>query len=299
MEPTPATPAADCAASPSSQAELVIQNGRMRGTCRQLNHPLTLIGRKTGCDIRLNVEGVSARHCVLLLHPTGVMLRNLQSEEKTLVNEKPVTVCALRNGDQLTIGPFQFQLRLPADLPAIDVERQVRIDQELDRIRRESDAQLHQEKERLRAEMAAQLGPERDALRNQTQALAAQQTSLASEETRLQQRWLALDQHSEQVQAKIRQEKDALRVQAAAVVAQQAALTEEEIRLQQRRVALQQQEEQLSAHLGEKQRRLAELKEQTRASRVALQNERAAYETRVAESVRQLNQGRKENEDGA
>lgn len=298
MEPTPATPAADSAASPPSPAELIIQNGRMRGTSRQLTHPLTLIGRTSGCDIRLNVDGVSAHHCALLLHPTGVMLRNFQTEEKTLVNDKPVTVCALHDGDQLTIGPFHFQLRLPGVLPAVDVEKQAQLDQEVDRLRREADTQLQQEKERLRAEADAQLVREKEALRHQASALAAQQSSLANEEARLQQRWLSLDQQSEQAQAKIRQDKDALRVQAAAVVAQQAALTEEESRLQQRRVALQQQEEQLAAHLEEKQRRLVELQEQTRAARTALQNERAAYETRVAESVRQLNQGRKEIEDG-
>lgn len=297
MEPTQDTPAGD-PLSPSAQAELLIQNGRQRGTARPLNMPLTLIGRANGCDIRLHVDGIGAHHCVILHDATGLMLRNLQSENKTLVNDKPVTVCALHHGDQLTIGPFHFQVRLPGVLPPLDVEKQARLAQEIALVRDEAESKLNQEKELLRAELEARVGPEKEALRQQTESVTARQTALAEEETRLQQRWLALDQQSEQAQAKIRQEKDALRIQAAAVVAQQSALTEEETRLQQRRLALQQQEEQLAAHLDEKRRRLLELQEQTRAAHTALQNERAAYETRVADSVRQLNQTRKEVSDG-
>jgi hypothetical protein len=87
-------------------------------------------------------------------------------------------------------------------------------------------------------------------------------------------------------------EKEALRIQAAAVAAQQAALTEEESRLEQRRAALEQQEKQLAAHLEEKRQRLITLRDEARRAQAALKGERAAYEQRVANVIRELSETR-------
>src|SRR5690242_18220180 len=94
--------------SPLPGAELIVQNGRLKGTSKPLNLPITLVGRSAGCDMRLNVEGVSAVHCVLVHGPAGLVLKDLQSERGTLVNGRPASATLITNGDQLTIGPFQF-----------------------------------------------------------------------------------------------------------------------------------------------------------------------------------------------
>jgi len=89
-------------------------------------------------------------------------------------------------------------------------------------------------------------------------------------------------------------EKEALRIQAAAVAAQQAALTEEEAKLQQQQTTLQRQEEQLAAHLEEKRKRLLDLQQQVQTAREELRKERAAYEARSNEMLRDLTRVRGE-----
>jgi pSer/pThr/pTyr-binding forkhead associated (FHA) protein len=160
----------DALPTPAGAPELVICNGRQKGTRRLLSQPLTLIGREAGCDLRLNVEGVGALHCGLVNGASGLFLSKLPGDAPTLVNGQAVTDCRLNHGDVLTIGPFQFQIHLPPSL----------LDHELSGSR-------------------AQTNHEREALRIQAAAVAAQQAALAEEEGRLQQRRAALKQQEEQL----------------------------------------------------------------------------------------------------
>ena len=92
----------------SFPAELVIQNGRLKGTSRPLSQSLTLIGRSADCDLRLNVDGIHPLHCLLAQTPDGLMLRDLSGDGTVLVNGESVPVGSLQNGDVLAVGPFQF-----------------------------------------------------------------------------------------------------------------------------------------------------------------------------------------------
>ena len=70
------------------------------------------IGRKSTCDIQLTDGSVSRVHAVLFKyngHPTIV---DLLSENGTLVNDEPVTLAELHDGDALTIGETLFRVRL-------------------------------------------------------------------------------------------------------------------------------------------------------------------------------------------
>jgi DNA repair exonuclease SbcCD ATPase subunit len=149
--------------------ELIVQNGRLRGSCRPLQQPLTLVGRAAGCDVRLNSAGVSPQHCALVLTPQGLLLRVLPHNATAEVNGQSASNCLLKDGDLLAIGPFQFQVRVNA-LPAAPASAE-----------------------------AAELAGEKEALRVQAAAVAAQQTALSEEEARLQQRRQALDQQEEQL----------------------------------------------------------------------------------------------------
>ena len=66
--------------------ELVVLNGRQCGARRALTQPATFLGRAQGCDVRLNVEGVEAFHCVVVCRPGDVVLRDLNSTQGTFVN---------------------------------------------------------------------------------------------------------------------------------------------------------------------------------------------------------------------
>jgi hypothetical protein len=171
MEATPAPPTRTEAAP--SPGELVLLTGRLGGTRKPLCVPLTSLGRQPGCDFRLDVEGVEDLHCVIVCGPHGLVLRDLQSGAGTFLNGERVQNRPLHDGDLLTIGPFQFQVRLnPAFLPA----------------------------DLLQYAAAAPAGmPPAPALRTQAAAVAAQQSALGEEESKLLQRRQALEQQEQQL----------------------------------------------------------------------------------------------------
>jgi pSer/pThr/pTyr-binding forkhead associated (FHA) protein len=172
MEPSH-EPLPDAADPSPPGGELVVQNGRAGGTRRPLNVPMTLIGRSAGCDVRLNADGVEPLHCALVHGPDGLLLRDLGGTS-TLVNDVPADTVLLRDGDALTVGPFQFVVRLPEAGPAAGAA-----------LRQEQEAQER----------------EREALRVQAAAVVAQQAALTETEGRLEQRRLALERQEEQLAA--------------------------------------------------------------------------------------------------
>jgi hypothetical protein len=158
--------------------ELIVQNGRQVGATKSLNSPVTLIGRAPGCDIRLNLESIHPLHCALLPSPTGLILRDLGSDSGTLVNDKRVSSCVLRDGDILGIGPFRLLVRWPQQCVEMVAE-------------------------------APEPG-EVDALRVQAAAVAAQQAGLLEEENRLQQRRVALERQEQQLAAHLEEKRQQL-----------------------------------------------------------------------------------------
>src|SRR5579884_2886626 len=178
MEQTPVStsePSDD--ALPVMLGELIVQNGRLRGTRRALAAPLTLIGRDPLCEFHLNVDGVKPLHCAIVHGRTGFFLRDLGGDSGTLVNGEAVRETPLQDGDVLTIGPFEFSLSLPAtDEPASAATNQA----------------------------------ERDALRIQAAAVAAQQAELAEQEAQLRQRRKALERQKEQLAAHLEERRQQL-----------------------------------------------------------------------------------------
>lgn len=162
---------------PAASGELVVQNGRQSGVRRPLTVPLTLIGRAPSCDVRLNAKDVHQLHCALVQGPAGLLLRNLQAEAVTLVNGEPAADTPLREGDLLSVGPFQFRIRLPQTADLADTEA---------------------------------LRCEQEALRVQAAAVAAQQTALTEEEGRLQQKRIALQKQEEQLAAHLEEKRQQL-----------------------------------------------------------------------------------------
>src|SRR5262252_4163716 len=100
--------------STGTPVELVVLNGRQRGSRRPLGGPATLVGRAAGCEIRLNVEGVEPFHCVFARGPDEVTIRDLDSALATFVNGQRIRSVRLRDGDLLDVGPFRFRVLIPA-----------------------------------------------------------------------------------------------------------------------------------------------------------------------------------------
>jgi len=157
--------------------ELIVCNGRHAGARRPLVGPLTVLGRAVGSDIRLQIEGVESRHCVLAQTPEGPALRDLQSESGTFVNGARIRSVVLQEGDVFAVGLLEFKIQGLA--PA---SSQVAPDADASKAR---DA----------------------AVRVQVAAVAAQQIALDEEELKLEQRRQALTQQEEQVSAHLEEKR--------------------------------------------------------------------------------------------
>lgn len=75
-----------------------------------LDRPLTLVGRHPSCDVQLESERVSRRHCCLAVLGDGVAVRDLGSTNGTKVNGQRIVQTMLSPGDVLSIGRFRYRL---------------------------------------------------------------------------------------------------------------------------------------------------------------------------------------------
>ena len=70
---------------------------------------VTVIGRRSDCDLRIPLPMVSRRHCELSLNKNALDLRDLESRGGTFLNDKRVDgQTAVKAGDYLRIGPLIF-----------------------------------------------------------------------------------------------------------------------------------------------------------------------------------------------
>jgi HD-GYP domain-containing protein (c-di-GMP phosphodiesterase class II) len=67
-------------------------------------------GRLKTCDVYLDDDAVSRRHCTLHAENGSCVVSDLQSVNGTFVNDQRVTTCKLETGDKLRIGATVLQL---------------------------------------------------------------------------------------------------------------------------------------------------------------------------------------------
>lgn len=94
--------------------ELTVVRGRVRNRIRPVIGPVFLIGGSAECDLVLGDPRVPAVHSYLLLTRRGVMLRHLGEPPYILVEGKPIDSVQLDDGQQISLPPFQFQVRINA-----------------------------------------------------------------------------------------------------------------------------------------------------------------------------------------
>lgn len=72
------------------------------------------IGRDEGCNLRPASPMVSKLHCALIIREGKVFLQDFGSTNGTVVNNKTVQAeeSQLNNGDQIKIGPLEFELKV-------------------------------------------------------------------------------------------------------------------------------------------------------------------------------------------
>jgi len=96
--------------SPSGKAEqlrdiLVVLSGPQVGDLHTLapGRPL-VIGRRAGCDIQIDDDGISRRHCSIEVTAAGAVLRDLGSANGTFVGGEEIEERLLQPGERFEIG---------------------------------------------------------------------------------------------------------------------------------------------------------------------------------------------------
>ncbi|MCX7664185.1 MAG: FHA domain-containing protein [Gemmataceae bacterium] len=90
---------------------LVIHEGPKNGGYWSLSESLTRIGRSDLCELCLSGAGIRHVHCVIILTPTGPLLRSVGG--LTYVNEDAVKQRLLQHGDVISLGPYRIEVNWP------------------------------------------------------------------------------------------------------------------------------------------------------------------------------------------
>jgi pSer/pThr/pTyr-binding forkhead associated (FHA) protein len=91
--------------------KLTVAQGRTRTREVKLRSAETIIGRRSGCDLRIASAEVSRRHCRLCYQDGLLTVEDLDSVNGTFLNGQRVTSRHLiRPGDRLQVGPLTFEV---------------------------------------------------------------------------------------------------------------------------------------------------------------------------------------------
>src|SRR5262249_7779173 len=82
----------------------IYPTGPGMGTRYALSDTPVVLGRGNDCDIRINDHSVSRRHARIQPGADGYYAVDLQSTNGTFVNDVPVSICKLKDGDYLRVG---------------------------------------------------------------------------------------------------------------------------------------------------------------------------------------------------
>ncbi|MCX7804169.1 MAG: ATP-binding protein [Planctomycetota bacterium] len=91
--------------------ELIVLSGPMRGRRFLVDRDTLSIGRDPACDIVLDDEAASRRHCEIYRKDGQIRLRDLKSTNGTFVNNSRADDAPLRDGDKLVVGDTVMYLK--------------------------------------------------------------------------------------------------------------------------------------------------------------------------------------------
>ncbi len=100
----------------SSHPALVPMHGNLEKKPRVFDRDVATIGRARGADICLDATQISTLHCIIYRTAQGLRIRDCGSRTGTRVNGASVKNQPLQDGDILQLGPFSFEVKIPAEL---------------------------------------------------------------------------------------------------------------------------------------------------------------------------------------
>jgi diguanylate cyclase (GGDEF)-like protein len=95
---------ATLAAAKAQAARLVIIQGEPIGQRLDLGECPAIIGRSPECEMQIAHPSVSRQHCRIWRTKEGYRIQDLNSTNKTFVNDQPVIEAELKDGDLITVG---------------------------------------------------------------------------------------------------------------------------------------------------------------------------------------------------
>src|SRR5712691_8213577 len=99
---------------------LEVKRGSKKKRSLRLRSEETIVGRQSGCDLRIPSSSVSRRHCRLSFRDGYLTVEDLESSNGTYVNgEKVKGQHVVRPGDQLEIGPLTFLVKYQLSQAAV------------------------------------------------------------------------------------------------------------------------------------------------------------------------------------
>ncbi len=91
--------------------QLKVMVGSAKGQTIKVVGPKFFIGRSEDCQLRPKSDLISRHHCALILEGDYLAIRDFGSKNGTYVNQQRVSgERELQPGDQLTVGPLEFEL---------------------------------------------------------------------------------------------------------------------------------------------------------------------------------------------
>jgi pSer/pThr/pTyr-binding forkhead associated (FHA) protein len=89
--------------------KLKVLRGASAGKEVAISAPRFFIGRSEECQLRVNSDAISRRHCAITLEQGEVRIRDLGSRNGTYVNGTRIDgEHRIQMGDQLRVGPLEF-----------------------------------------------------------------------------------------------------------------------------------------------------------------------------------------------
>ena len=76
----------------------------------KLKKVTNVLGREATCDIYVESNQVSRRHCLLQVTERGILLKDLESTNGTFVNGNPMSDGYINEGDRLGLGTYVMTL---------------------------------------------------------------------------------------------------------------------------------------------------------------------------------------------
>lgn len=119
----PTTDNAQTSATGTPTVSLLLQDGSSRTYL--VHEGSNILGRSNDSDFRLPDTGVSRQHAEITWDGQVAVLVDLQSTNGTTVNDEPVENWMLADGDVITLGHSNIEVRIvgPGDQPAADASQ--------------------------------------------------------------------------------------------------------------------------------------------------------------------------------